>query len=208
MLKPVAMSYDRIMRGVEEGGLAAWRSELLSSLSGSVLEIGAGTGRSLPSYPGAVTLLTLAEPDPNMSTQLQRAVAAMPAMAPTVSVIDAPAEQLPFPDATFDAVVSSLVLCSVRDQANVLREIRRVLRPDGRFVFIEHVAATDRPRRLKWQHRIEPIWKLLVGNCHLTRPTEEAITSGGFVLQSVTRDSMRGAPPFVRPTIRGVARPA
>jgi ubiquinone/menaquinone biosynthesis C-methylase UbiE len=207
MLKPIAMSYDRLMRGVEEGGLAAWRSELLASLGGHVLEIGAGTGRSLPSYPVAVTALTLAEPDRNMRSQLEQAVARHPHAQP-IDVTDATAEQLPFPDATFDAVVSSLVLCSVRDQAKVLGEIRRVLRPHGRFVFIEHVAATDRPKRLKWQHRVEPLWRVVAGNCHLTRQTETAITASGFELHSVTRESMRAAPPFVRPTIRGVAVPA
>jgi ubiquinone/menaquinone biosynthesis C-methylase UbiE len=207
MLKPIAKSYDRVMRGVEEGGLATWRSELLASLSGHVLEIGAGTGRSLPSYPDTVTELTLAEPDRHMRSQLERAVAEYPLSRP-IALIDASAEQLPFPDATFHAVVSSLVLCSVRNQAKALQEIRRVLRPDGRFVFIEHVAAMDRPKRLKWQHRVEPIWRLVAGNCHLTRETEAAITNSGFEVQSVTRESMRAAPPFVRPTIRGVAVPA
>lgn len=205
MLKPVAMSYDRMMRSVEEGGLTQWRGELLASLSGNVLEIGAGTGRSLPSYPVSVTSLTLAEPDKNMRSQLERVAAAH---ARAIDIIDAPTEHLPFPDATFDAVVSSLVLCSVRDQARVLREVRRVLRPAGTFVFIEHVAAKDRPHRLKWQRRIEPVWKLLVGNCHLTRDTEGAVTSSGFNVVDIERTSMRGAPPFIRPTIRGRATPA
>jgi hypothetical protein len=83
--------------------------------------------------------------------------------------------------------------------------VRRVLRPEGRFVFIEHVAATDRPERLKWQHRLEPIWKRLVGNCHLTRDTESAIKAAGFTMENIKHASMRGAPPFVRPSIRGYA---
>jgi ubiquinone/menaquinone biosynthesis C-methylase UbiE len=205
MLKPVAMAYDRIMSSAEQGCLIAWRRELLASLTGDVLEIGAGTGGSLDSLPGTLTSLTLLEPDKNMRVQLERAMLARGTVA---TVVDAGAESLPFPDATFDAVISSLVLCSVKQQAPVLAEIRRVLKPDGRFVFLEHVVAGDRPRRRKWQHRIEPVWKLLVGNCHLTRDTESAIQSAGFTLTQVDHASMRGAPPFIRPTIRGYAVPA
>src|SRR5580700_525149 len=120
MLRPVAKSYDRIMRGMEEAGLSEWRRELLAPLSGRVLEIGAGTGRSLTSYPPGVTSLTLAEPDKHMRTLLEQAVLAHGAQ---VEVIAAPAEHLPFEAGTFDAVVSSLVLCSVKDQATVLREV-------------------------------------------------------------------------------------
>ena len=205
MIKPIAYSYDRFMAGVEEGGLGRWRNELFAPLSGQVLEVGAGTGRSLGSYPGAVTSLTLVEPDRHMRAQLERAVAQRGRPA---RVVDAPGESLPFPDAAFDAVVCSLVLCSVHNPGAVLGEIRRVLRPNGRFVFIEHVAATDRPRRLRWQRRIEPLWRRLAGNCHLTRSTEAAITEAGFRFTTLEHASMRKAPPFVRPTIRGVAAPA
>jgi ubiquinone/menaquinone biosynthesis C-methylase UbiE len=204
MLKPIAMSYDRVMHRMEEAGLGQWRAELLGTLSGDVLEIGAGTGTSLASYPAAVTSLTLVEPDRHMRSQLEKAVAAH---GGDVQLVSARAENLPLPDASFDAVVSSLVLCSVGDQAAVLGEIKRVLRPGGRFVFVEHVAATDRPRRLKWQRRLEPLWKRLVGNCHLTRNTEEAITSSGFELVAIERGSLRGAPPLIRPSIRGTATP-
>jgi ubiquinone/menaquinone biosynthesis C-methylase UbiE len=204
VLKPIARSYDRVMRGMEEAGLTEWRAELLAPLSGKVLEIGAGTGRSLAMYPPAVTSLTLAEPDRHMRTQLRERVAGQGRAA---DVIDAPAESLPFADATFDAVVSSLVLCSVRNQAPVLGEVRRVLRPGGHFVFVEHMAAEDRPRRLKWQRRIEPLWRLLAGNCHLTRSTEEAIADAGFEVVAIERASLRGAPPFIRPSIRGSATP-
>jgi ubiquinone/menaquinone biosynthesis C-methylase UbiE len=202
MLKPIAKSYDRIMRGMEEGGLSVWRTELLQTLSGKVLEIGAGTGRSLSSYPDTVTSLTLTEPDKNMRAQLERTVEGD---GRDVRVIDSSAEALPFPDGTFDAVVSSLVLCSVRDQASVLKEVHRVLRPNGTFVFVEHVAAMDKPHRLKWQRRVEPMWRLIAGNCHLTRNTEETIRSSGFDVVAIERASLRGAPPFIRPSIRGRA---
>jgi ubiquinone/menaquinone biosynthesis C-methylase UbiE len=202
MLKPVVAIYDRAMQGMEDAGLSAWRRDLLAPLAGSVLEIGAGTGSNLPFYPPAVTSLVLSEPDRNMRSRLVSATAAPDWK---VDVISAPAERLPFPDASFDAVVSALVLCSVGNQATVLAEIRRVLRPNGHFVFIEHVAAKGSPRQLRQQRWIEPVWKRLVGNCHLTRSTEEAIESAGFVFETVERQGLPKAPPMIRPSIRGIA---
>jgi len=205
MLKPVVAIYDHAMRGMEDAGLGAWRRDLLAPLEGSVLEIGAGTGSNLPFYPPAVSSLVLSEPDRHMRARLLAATAVSDR---PVEVISAPAEHLPFPDDSFDAVISALVLCSVRDQAIVLEEIKRVLRPNGRFVFIEHVAATGSPRRLRQQRWIEPVWKRLAGNCHLTRSTEGAIETAGFVFESIERQGLPKAPPMVRPSIRGRARVA
>jgi len=201
VLKPAAALYDRFMRGVEEACLTEWRTELLGDLEGVVLEVGAGTGTNLALYPPAVTELILTEPDRHMRGRLLPAAGRRPA-----TVLDAPAERLPFDDCSFDAVVATLVLCSVQDPGAALAGIHRVLRPGGRLVFIEHVAAADRPPRLVWQRRIEPAWRLVAGNCHLTRRTEEAIVESGFVIDHITRESMRKAPGVVRPTIRGVAR--
>ncbi|MEJ7584387.1 MAG: class I SAM-dependent methyltransferase [Acidimicrobiales bacterium] len=124
-----------------------------------------------------------------------------------VSVERASADALPFPDASFDTVVATLVLCSVPDQPAALAELRRVLRPGGALVFLEHVAAEDRPKRLRWQRRIEPVWKRLAGGCHLTRVTADAIVAAGFDLPdaALTRESARKTTPVVRPTVRGVA---
>lgn len=204
MIKPVAMSYDRIMRKVEEAGLTRWRRDLLASLSGTVLEIGAGTGRNVPLFPSDLTSLVLAEPDRHMRARLVQVTAEV---GLDVEIIAAPVEDLPFGDASFDAVVATLVLCSVRDQATALREIRRVLRPDGHFVFIEHVAATNLPRRLRWQRRVEPLWSRVSGNCHLSRCTAEAIETAGFRFIRIESAGMRKAPAIVRPTIRGIATP-
>lgn len=205
MLAISAALYDRAMRGVEAGGVAAWRAALLATASGDVLEIGAGTGRNLEHYRGSLTRLVLAEPDRHMAHRLRRRLAAGVPLAAEVEVVDAPAESLPFAPASFDVVVSTLVLCSVADQAGALEEVRRVLRPGGRLLFLEHVAAAGRPRRLRWQRRCEPVWRRLAGNCHLTRDTERAIAAAGFGLSEVSRASMRKAPPIVRPTIRGTA---
>ena len=188
------------MASTEAAGLADWRRDLLGDLSGEVLEIGAGTGTNLSWYPDAVTRLVITEPDPHMRKRLE------PRLPGTAELVDAGVDPLPFGDDTFDAVVSTLVLCSVPDPAAALAEIRRVLRPDGRFVYIEHVAAIDRPNRLKWQRRIEPIWKRVVGNCHLTRTTDLTMAEAGFVVDEERRQSLPKAPPWLRPTIRGVAR--
>jgi len=198
-----ALIYDRFTRGVEVACLGQWRSELLGDLQGQVLEVGAGTGVNLPYYPPTLTRLILSEPDPHMRRQLSRKVRALGREG--VEVLDASLERLPIPDVSCDAVVSTLVLCSVPQPELALAEIHRILKPGGRFVFLEHVAAEDRPRRLKWQRRVEPIWKRVSGNCHLTRRTGAAIAEAGFTIADVKRESMRKAWSLVRPTIRGVA---
>jgi ubiquinone/menaquinone biosynthesis C-methylase UbiE len=195
----MAAVYDRFMRVSEEACLGRWRAELLRDLSGEVLEVGAGTGSTLGLYPKAVTRLVMAEPDPHMRHKLLE-------KRGTIEVSDAAAEKLPFENESFDAVVCSLVLCSVRDQKAALAEIARVLKPGGKLVFLEHVAADGKPDRLKWQSRIEPVWKHLMGNCHLTRRTEAAIAAAGLDIESIQRESIRKALPIVRPSIRGVAR--
>jgi ubiquinone/menaquinone biosynthesis C-methylase UbiE len=198
----MAAIYDRFMRRTE-AHLVPWRAALLSGLSGRVLELGAGTGVNLPFYPRALERLVLAEPDRHMRARLAARVGRE---RPGAEVVDASAEALPFDDGAFDAVVSTLVLCSVRDVERALGEARRVLRPGGALVFLEHVAADERPARLRWQRRLEPIWKRVAGNCHLTRRTAEAIAAAGFVLEACERESLREALPFTRPSVRGVAR--
>jgi SAM-dependent methyltransferase len=200
----VAAVYDRFMRGAEVACLTAWRAELLAGLSGDVLDVGAGTGANLPHYPAPVQRIVLAEPDPHMLRRLRRKLEQT--RDPRVETLAAPVEALPFPDASFDAVVSTLVLCSVVDQAVALREIRRLLRPDGVFVFLEHVAAEGKPRRLAWQRRCEPVWKWLMGGCHLTRLTRNAIAAAGLRIEREQRESMRKAFPIARPCVRGIAR--
>jgi ubiquinone/menaquinone biosynthesis C-methylase UbiE len=201
----MAAIYDRFMQKTEEASLQEWRTDLLSHASGDVLEIGAGTGINLPFYAKAPTIssLTLAEPDVHMRKRAE-ARARLLGRA-DVRLIDAPVENLPFADASFDTVVATLLLCSVRDPAAALASIRRLLRPGGRFLFLEHVAAEENPGRLAWQKRIEPFWKIIGDNCHLTRRTLKSIESAGFSLETVTHASMRKALPFLRPTIRGIA---
>lgn len=200
----IAAFYDRAMRRTEEACLRRWRAELLRDLGGEVLEVGAGTGVNLPHYPRTLSRLVLSEPDPHMGRRLRRHARAE--RWERAEVLDASLDELPFPAGEFDAVVATLVLCSVPRLDRAIAEIHRVLRPGGRFVFLEHVAAEDRPGRLAWQRRVEPLWKRVAGNCHLARRTGDAIAAAGFVMEDIRRESMRKAWPLVRPTIRGVAR--
>lgn len=204
MSRLFAVIYDPFMRGAEDACLAEWRAEILKDAAGDTLEIGAGTGANAPYYPRDVGRLVLTEPDPDMLARLKRKAAL--AGVPRVEATAAAADALPFEDASFDTVVSTLVLCSVPDVARALTEVRRVLRPGGRLLFLEHVAADDRPARLRWQRRLEPVWKRISGNCHLTRRTGEAMRLAGFVIEHETRESVRKALPIMRPSIRGLAR--
>lgn len=197
----MASVYDWFMRDLERACGDAWRRDLLASLRGDVLEIGAGTGKNLEHYRD-LERLVLAEPDPFMRRKL---LARTPSpVAKELEVVPWPAEALAAPDRSFDAVVSTLVLCSVRDPRAALAEIRRVLRPGGRLVFLEHVAAED-PTRRAWQRRLEPLWRPLAGNCHLCRETARAIEAAGFSFERITRESARRSLPIVRETVRGHA---
>ncbi len=200
----MAALYDRSLRAAEDAGLRAWRRDLVHDLSGEVLEVGAGTGLNLPHYTPAVRRLVLTEPDRHMRAKLSKKP--LPPGVERVEVVDAAIEALPMPDASFDAVVSTLVLCSVDDLARALGEVRRVLRPGGRFVFLEHVADEVNPRVRKWQERLQPLWKRIAGNCHLARRTEQAIRAAGLEIQRVERADIPKAMALGRPSVRGVAR--
>lgn len=192
------------MATTEAACLEEWRHELLRQVNGEVLEIGAGTGASIKHYSDKVTRLVLTEPDKHMRRLLKEKAGNHD--LENIVVSDVAAEHIEAADDSFDFVVTTLVCCSVTDLQVCLREIRRVLRPGGGLVFLEHVAAADGTSRRKWQNRITPVWKTFMGNCHLNRETEQAIVAEGFEIIQIERESMRKALPVVRPTIRGIAR--
>lgn len=204
MPRLLAAFYDRLMRRSETACLSQWRAELLGNLSGAVLEVGGGTGVNLPYYSRAVNRLVFVEPDRHMRWRLERRCRS--AGVSNIEVVPEALEALRILPESFDAVVATLVLCSVPDLPAALRQIWTLLQPGGRLVFLEHVAATDNARRLRWQRRLEPLWRRLAGDCHLTRRTEEAILAAGFRIECIHRESIRKAVPLVRPSIRGVAR--
>jgi len=195
-----AMTYDRQLGKVEQAGLRAIRERLLAGVSGHVLEIGAGTGANLPLYGTAVESLTLTEPEPPMLRRLERRAREL---TPSAKVFRAPAEDLPFEDGTFDIAVSTLVLCGVNDQPRALRELRRVLRPGGRLLFIEHVRSDD-PREAARQDRMNWLNRLVV-LCECNRPTLTSIEAEGFVVGRVDHVTMPKVPSFVRPAVTGSA---
>lgn len=197
-----AFFYDWVLSPAEDACLGNWRKELLKDTHGSVLEIGAGTGLNLEHYPGSLSSLIVSEPDQHMRMQLEKKILARKTIA---QVSTGKAEEINAKNESFDFVVATLVCCSVTDLDRVLSEIKRVLKPGGHFIFLEHVAAPAGSRRRRWQNIINPVWKRLAGNCHLNRETESAILAAGFKIQGIRRESMRKAIPVVRPTIRGIA---
>jgi ubiquinone/menaquinone biosynthesis C-methylase UbiE len=196
-----AAVYDRAVKGTEEAGLREMRRELLAGASGRTIDLGAGTGVNVDLFPGAVTELVLAEPDPHMLKKLRPKLAESGVVA---EVVEAPAERLPFEDSSFDTAVFTLVLCTVPDPAAALAEAARVLRPGGRMLFIEHVRAED-AGLARWQDRLERPWRFLGDGCHCNRDTVATIEVSPLSLERVERDRMPKAPPLVRPLVRGRA---
>src|SRR5215471_8381969 len=195
-----APAYDRLARGSEEAGVRELRQSLIADASGRVLEIGAGTGANLPHYNGRIESLVVTEPEAPMLRRLQRAARDQ---APNAQELRAPAEDIPFEDDSFDTVVSTLVLCGVDDQPRALREARRVLRPGGRLLFLEHVRADD-PGLARFQDRMNWLNRLVVG-CDCNRQTLATIEAEQFRVSRLDRTTMPKAPKFVRPLIVGTA---
>jgi ubiquinone/menaquinone biosynthesis C-methylase UbiE len=200
-----ARFYDRLLQGTERAGLSDMRHELLATAAGRVLELGAGTGLNLEHYTAAVSELVLTEPDPHMAERLRERLAVHPILAGHATVVEAPAENLPFDDGSFDAVVATLVFCTVDDQARALAEARRVLVEGGSLLYLEHVRS-GRKRAARWQDRLERPWGFIAGGCHPNRPTGQALADAGFWIDSIEDGELPKAPPIVKPLIRGVAR--
>jgi ubiquinone/menaquinone biosynthesis C-methylase UbiE len=191
--------YDLLAGRAERAGIAERRHDLLAGLEGDVVEIGAGTGASLPHYELARRVVAI-EPDASMARRLPHRLEE--AKVP-VEVVTARAEKLPFPDENFDAAVAAFVLCSVDDPQAVLAEARRVLRPGGKLVLLEHVRGDGRTGR--WQDRITPLHRKMAGNCHLNRDTRATVVAAGFDATAVERTHLPGTHALVRPGIQGVA---
>jgi ubiquinone/menaquinone biosynthesis C-methylase UbiE len=193
--------YDRAFKATEEAGLRQMRRQLLAAAGGRVLELGAGTGANVDLYPEAVGELVLTEPDPHMTKQLRAKLAESGRVA---EVVEAPAERLPFADASFDTAVLTLVLCTVPDPAAAVAEVSRVLKPGGRLLFLEHVRS-EQPSLARWQDRLEKPWRFLGDGCHCNRDTLATIAASGLELRDVDRDKLPKAPPIVEPLVRGTA---
>lgn len=156
----------------------AYRAKVVPLATGRVLELGAGGGANLRFYNrDAVESVTGVDPSDELIALASQRM--LPADRGFFRPEKGVAEALPFPDASFDTVLSTFTLCSVQDQARALREARRVLKPGGRLLFLEHGLSPD-AGPCKWQHRLEPAWKHIAGGCHLTRPITQAVLDAGF----------------------------
>lgn len=180
-----ARIYPWLSERMEDRGMAEKRIALLDGLEGRILEVGVGNGLNLRHYPANVTEVVAVEPEPRLRELARKAAADAPV---PVEVVAGVARKLPAEDAAFDAVVTSLVLCSVEDQAPALAEVRRVLRPGGELRFFEHVRALSHGLGIV-QRAVDAsrLWALAGGGCHLARATGQAIADAGFRIERVER---------------------
>jgi ubiquinone/menaquinone biosynthesis C-methylase UbiE len=186
-----ARMYLRAAQTAEKRGATEHRKRLLHGLTGIVLEVGAGQGLNFPRYPAGVAEVIAVEPEPTLRDAATRAAATAPV---PVRVIAGVADRLPLEDASVDAAVASLVLCSVPDQTSALAEIRRVVRPGGQLRFYEHVIADDQPRRALLQLLDHSgLWPRVAGGCHPARETGKAIADAGFEIETSQRIMFAGS---------------
>jgi ubiquinone/menaquinone biosynthesis C-methylase UbiE len=189
---------DVVMAGKQ---FAETRPEVLKHARGSVFEIGFGTGHNLRYYPEDVTKLTAIDPNPGLYKFARKRIANSPI---EVELHQIPGEELPMDDDSFDTVVSTWTLCSVAGVEQALRELRRVLKPDGLFLFVEHGLA-DTPRTQWWQHKLTPIQKVIGDGCHLDRDIKGLISGSGFRFEEYENFCFRGIPKFAGYQYKGVA---
>lgn len=177
-IEQIPWLYDGLCALLERTGLASWRRWLAAGARGLTLDVGCGTGRSLPLFGPGARVVGL-DPARESLVRARR-------RAPRVPLVQGSAEALPFRAGAFDTVVSSLVFCSVPDPAKGLAEVKRVLRPDGQLRMLEHVRST-RAWKAVFQDRAQPLWTRVSGGCRPNRDTERAVTSAGFVIDAGDR---------------------
>lgn len=192
--------YPTMMGRVERNGQAVLRRDQLAAARGRVVEIGAGSGLSVPHYPDTIDELILVEPNPAFRDRL---AAAADRLTVPVSIIDADARHLPFPDASVDTVTASLVFCSIDDPAPVLAEVHRVLKPGGRFLFHEHVRG-DGVRGVV-QDLLTPLQRRLADGCHPNRDFEALLAASALDVVTIARERMPTAIPTIVPLVIGTA---
>jgi SAM-dependent methyltransferase len=176
-----ARMYEKISAESELRGTAEHRDRALAGLSGRVIEVGAGNGLNFQHYPDTVTEVVAVEPEDRLRALAEEAAARSPVL---IEVIPGHGDALPFDDASFDAAVVSLVLCSVPEPGHFLAEVRRILKPGGELRFFEHVRSV-RPLLGVFQDAITPLWSAIGGGCHLNRDSRAAINAAGFEIDEL-----------------------
>jgi ubiquinone/menaquinone biosynthesis C-methylase UbiE len=180
--------------------LLPFRQRLLAEAGGRVLEIGVGSGLNLPLYTDRATEVIGLDPHPKLLQMAARRHAIVPSR-----IVEGFAEAIPLEDASIDTVVSTWTLCTIPAVTPALAEMRRVLKPGGRLLFVEHGLSPD-PKVCRWQHRLTPLWKRIGGGCHLNRAIPELLRSAGFEIAQMTTSYLRGPKPMTF-TYEGWARP-
>lgn len=178
-----------------------YRRRVIGAAEGRVIEIGVGSGRNLPFYRPPVKEVLALEPAPKLIAMARRA----PQPDMPVNFIEGSAEAIPLDDHSVDTVVTTWTLCSIPQAVTALVEMRRVLRPGGRLLFVEHGLAPDESVR-RWQNRLTPLWTRISGGCHLNRPIQAMIESAGFRTDRVEAGYMPGLKPMTF-MYEGSARP-
>jgi ubiquinone/menaquinone biosynthesis C-methylase UbiE len=182
--------------------LARERKSTLAEVKGIVLEVGFGSGHNLPHYPAAVKKVVGVDPSGEGAKLAKKRIAQAPF---PVELLPLRGEEITAPDGSFDSVVSTFSLCTIPDPQAALLQMRRVLRPGGRFFFVEH-GRSDDPKVQRWQDRLNGMQKCLAGGCNLNRPIDRLITTAGFQLQTLDRYYTEG-PRIAAYLYRGIARP-
>jgi ubiquinone/menaquinone biosynthesis C-methylase UbiE len=183
--------------------LRPYRQRVVSAAEGRVLEIGIGSGLNLPLYGARVAHVTGLDPSPRLLDRTRHAVREI---SVPVDLVEGSAETIPLDAASVDTVVTTWTLCSIPDAPRAVAEMRRVLRPEGRLLFVEHGCSPD-PRIRWWQDGLTPIWRRIGGGCHLNRAITDLITSAGFRIERLDTGYMRGPNPMTF-MYEGSARPS
>ena len=189
---------DHVMRGEEFQRL---RTEVLQSVAGEVLEIGIGTGLNLRHYGPNVSRVRAVDPNPMLPARVaeRRGSVSFP-----VEISHQSAERLPYEDRTFDCVVSTWTLCTISEPLRALTEVRRVLRPEGRFLFLEHGRSDDQ-KIARWQDRLNPVQNIIGCGCNLNRRIDDLIAQAGLTITQLDRFAMQGVPRIGGEMYRGTA---
>lgn len=201
-----ALWYPIVVGIAERAGQRETRRQLIGQATGRTLEVGAGSGLNLPHYPASVTELVVSEPSPHMRRHLQKQLEANPPPVGSWQLVACTGEDLPFEDESFDTVAATYVHCTIADPRRALAEFARVLRPGGRYLFLEHVHAGEGTGLGRLQDLVEAPHRYIAAGCRPNRRTEALLSASRFEIERLVHGNQPRAFPTVRPTIAGSAR--